>query len=101
MNAPAANGKSSFDPLGFAQQLSTRTAQKPQTVAEIQAGICAAASQPLSRATTLPAQAYTSEEFFAWEVRSTCCAGAGNAWPMSRKSRSRAIFSISICSASL
>jgi len=30
---------------------------------------------PLNRATTLPAQAYTSEEFFAWELEHVLRAG--------------------------
>jgi len=75
MNSPTANPKSSFEPLAFARQLSTRTAQAPLSLAEIQDGICAAAARPLNRATTLPAQAYTSEEFFAWEVRHLLRAG--------------------------
>ncbi len=37
-------------------------------VGEIQRAICEAAALPLSRATTLPARAYTSKEFFAWEA---------------------------------
>jgi phenylpropionate dioxygenase-like ring-hydroxylating dioxygenase large terminal subunit len=57
-----------FEPLAFARQSSLRTAQAPQSLAEIQRGICNAAAKPLSRAVTLPAQAYTSEEFFAWEM---------------------------------
>jgi phenylpropionate dioxygenase-like ring-hydroxylating dioxygenase large terminal subunit len=73
MNTPTF--KPSFEPLAFARQLNTRTAQTPQTVTEIQAGICAAASHSLSRATTLPAQAYTSEEFFAWEIQHLLRAG--------------------------
>lgn len=60
--------KPSFEPLAFARQLSTRTAQKPMLLAEIQRAICEAAKRPLARATTLPAQAYTSEGFFEWEM---------------------------------
>jgi phenylpropionate dioxygenase-like ring-hydroxylating dioxygenase large terminal subunit len=36
---------------------------------EISRGICAVAELPLARARSLPASAYTSEEFFAWEAR--------------------------------
>lgn len=68
MSSTASQWKPTFEPLAFARQSSTRTAQTPMSVAEIQGGICAAAARPLSRATTLPAQAYTSEDFFAWEV---------------------------------
>ena len=67
--------KPAFEPLAFARQLSTRTAQAPMSLAEIQGGICSAAARPLSRATTLPAQAYTSEEFFAWETKHVLRAG--------------------------
>ena len=45
--------------------------QKPQTaytVADLQRRIIATAELPLSRAQTLPSQAYTSEEFHQWEV---------------------------------
>ena len=52
-----------------------RTAQRPLTLAEIQRGITEAADLPLSRARTIPAQAYTSEEFFEWEV--TCLLRGG------------------------
>lgn len=68
MSSTAFEWKPSFEPLAFARQLSTRTAQPPLSLAQIQHGIFEAAARPLSRATTLPAQAYTSEEFFAWEV---------------------------------
>ena len=44
-------------------------------MAEIQRGITDAADLPLNRARTIPAQAYTSEEFFEWEV--TCLLRAG------------------------
>jgi phenylpropionate dioxygenase-like ring-hydroxylating dioxygenase large terminal subunit len=40
------------------------------SVEEIQRGIAEAAELPLSHARTLPADAYTSEEFFDWEVGS-------------------------------
>ena len=68
MSAIALEWKPVFEPLSFARQLSTRTAQQKLTVEEIKEGICNAASHSLKRASTLPAQAYTSEEFFAWEV---------------------------------
>ena len=60
--------KPTFEPLAFARQLSTRTAQIPLPLEAIQRGILEMAELPLARATTLPAQAYTSEEFFGWEV---------------------------------
>jgi phenylpropionate dioxygenase-like ring-hydroxylating dioxygenase large terminal subunit len=60
--------KPAFEPLAYARQLSTRTAQTPLPLEEIQRGVLETAGRELSRATTLPAQAYTSEEFFAWEV---------------------------------
>jgi phenylpropionate dioxygenase-like ring-hydroxylating dioxygenase large terminal subunit len=56
-----------FSPLAFAERASGRTAQ-PASVGEIQRGIAEAAELPLARARTLPAAAYTSEEFFDWEV---------------------------------
>jgi phenylpropionate dioxygenase-like ring-hydroxylating dioxygenase large terminal subunit len=68
MSSTAFEWKPTFGPLAFARQLSTRTAQPSLSLAEIQRGICEAAARPLNRATTLPAQAYTSEEVFAWEV---------------------------------
>jgi phenylpropionate dioxygenase-like ring-hydroxylating dioxygenase large terminal subunit len=68
MSANTFEWKPTFEPLAFARQLSTRTAQRPLSLAEIQQGICDAADRPLSRAVTLPAQAYTSEEFFTWEL---------------------------------
>lgn len=67
--------KPAFEPLAFARQSSTRTAQRPLTLAEIQHGIVEAGKLPLNRATTLPAQAYTSEEFFAWETEHVLRAG--------------------------
>ncbi len=68
MNSTTAEWAPAFDPLAFARGLSTRTAQPQLSVEEIQQGICQAGAEPLSRATTLPAQAYTSEKFFEWEV---------------------------------
>jgi phenylpropionate dioxygenase-like ring-hydroxylating dioxygenase large terminal subunit len=59
---------SAFPALAFADRASARTAQMPQSVAQIQRGIAETADLPLARARTLPAQAYTSEEFFEWEV---------------------------------
>jgi phenylpropionate dioxygenase-like ring-hydroxylating dioxygenase large terminal subunit len=75
MSSTAFDWKPVFEPLAFARQLSTRTAQTPLRLAEIQRGISEAASHPLNRATTLPAQAYTSEEFFAWELDRVLRAG--------------------------
>ena len=68
MSRTAADWKPTFEPLAYARQSSSRTAQAPLSVSEIQQGICAAAALPLNRATTIPAQAYTSEDFFDWEV---------------------------------
>ena len=68
MSSTAFEWKPVFEPLAFARQLSTRTAQPPLSLAEIQRGVLETAARPLNRATTLPAQAYTSEEFFAWEL---------------------------------
>jgi len=68
MSSTAFEWKPTFEPLAFARQLSTRTAQPPLSLAEIQRGVSETAARPLNRATTLPAQAYTSEEFFAWEL---------------------------------
>ena len=75
MSSTRLEWKPTFEPLAFARQLSTRTAQKPLPLAEIQRGICAAADRPLNRAVTLPAQSYTSEEFFAWELDHVLRAG--------------------------
>ena len=68
MSSTAFEWKPTFEPLAFARQLSTRTAQPPLSLAEIQRGVTETAARPLNRATTLPAQAYTSEDFFAWEL---------------------------------
>jgi len=68
MSSTAFEWKPAFEPLAFARQLSTRTAQPALSLAEIQRGICETAAHPLGRATTLPAQAYTSEDFFGWEL---------------------------------
>jgi phenylpropionate dioxygenase-like ring-hydroxylating dioxygenase large terminal subunit len=75
MSSTAFEWKPAFEPLAFARQLSTRTAQSPLGLPEIQRGITEAAARPLNRATTLPAQAYTSEEFFAWELDHVLYAG--------------------------
>lgn len=75
MSSTAFEWKPTFEPLAFARQSSTRTAQPPQSLADIQRGICEAAAKPLNRAVTLPAQAYTSEEFFAWEMEHLLRAG--------------------------
>ena len=75
MSTTTVEWKTAFEPLAFSRQLSTRTAQRPMSLAEIQRGICEAGRLPLNRATTLPAQAYTSEEFFAWETEHLLRAG--------------------------
>jgi phenylpropionate dioxygenase-like ring-hydroxylating dioxygenase large terminal subunit len=67
MSAPASDFQSVFPALAYAGLASNRTAQSPISLAEIQRVICEVAELPLSRARTLPAQAYTSEEFFDWE----------------------------------
>jgi phenylpropionate dioxygenase-like ring-hydroxylating dioxygenase large terminal subunit len=69
MSSTAYDWKPTFEPLSFARQLSTRTAQRPLSLADLQLGISSAATLPLNRATTLPAQAYTSEDFFEWETQ--------------------------------
>jgi phenylpropionate dioxygenase-like ring-hydroxylating dioxygenase large terminal subunit len=75
MSSTAFEWKPAFEPLAFARQWSARTAQKPLSLAEIQEGVSAAGAHPLPRATTLPAQAYTSEEFFGWEIEHLLRAG--------------------------
>src|SRR5437879_2545450 len=67
MTAHASDFPPVFPPLSFSNRTSGRTAQSPMSVEEIKRGICEAASLPLARAHTIPAQAYTSEEFFEWE----------------------------------
>ncbi|HTQ30271.1 MAG TPA: SRPBCC family protein [Opitutaceae bacterium] len=69
MTAIASNFQGVFPPLAFPNRTSARTAQPPMSVADIQRGISAAAELPLAAARTIPAQAYTSEEFFEWETR--------------------------------
>ena len=64
-----------FSPLAFASRTSARTAQSPLPVEEIIRSVVAVADLPLERASTLPAQAYTSEEFFDWETRHVLRAG--------------------------
>jgi len=67
MSATTGQFPPNFSPLAYASKTSARTAQLPLSLEEIQRGISAAAELPLARARTLPAQAYTSEEFFEWE----------------------------------
>ena len=55
------------DPLKSARG-SIRSGQPPMSVAEILAELERIADLPLSRSETLPAQAYTSQEFFDWEI---------------------------------
>jgi phenylpropionate dioxygenase-like ring-hydroxylating dioxygenase large terminal subunit len=68
MTAPPSAPPPAFPPLAFADRASARSAQPPLALAEIQGAIAAAAELPLARARTLPAAAYTSEEFFDWEI---------------------------------
>lgn len=68
MTARAEQFPPTYSPLAYAARASVRTAQPPLSVAEIQRNIVETADLPLSRARTLHAQAYTSEEFFEWEV---------------------------------
>jgi phenylpropionate dioxygenase-like ring-hydroxylating dioxygenase large terminal subunit len=68
MSATASDFPPIFSPLAFTDRLGARTAQPRASVGEIQRGITEAAELPLARARTLPAAAYTSEEFFDWEV---------------------------------
>lgn len=68
MNPVATGCKPEFEPLPFSRRPAARRARPPLSLEEIQRGVCAAADRPLARATTLPAQAYTSEEFFDWEI---------------------------------
>jgi phenylpropionate dioxygenase-like ring-hydroxylating dioxygenase large terminal subunit len=67
MNAPKSTYESVFPALAYAGLTSARTAQRPLSVEEIKRGISEAGALPLNQARTLPAQAYTSEEFFDWE----------------------------------
>ncbi len=75
MSATAETFPAVFSPLAFSARTSTRTAQPPLPLAEIQRAVLEAADQPLNLARTLPAQAYTSEEFFEWEVSQVLRAG--------------------------
>ena len=68
MSATASQFPPVFGPLAFSERTSSRTAQSPASVGELQRSILAVAELPLAQATTLPAGAYTSEEFFDWEV---------------------------------
>ena len=75
MNSTVLEWKPTFEPLAFARQLSTRTAQPPLSLHAIKDGIVDAAARPLNRSTTLLSQAYTSEDFFAWETEHLLRAG--------------------------
>lgn len=75
MSATAETFAAVFPPLAFASRNSTRTAQAPLPLPQLHAAIAAAADRPLARATTLPAQAYTSEEQFEWEITHVLRAG--------------------------
>jgi phenylpropionate dioxygenase-like ring-hydroxylating dioxygenase large terminal subunit len=68
MSATASGFPPVFSPLAFSERSGSRTAQPRASVGEIQRGIAEVAELPLARARTLPAGAYTSEEFFDWEV---------------------------------
>jgi phenylpropionate dioxygenase-like ring-hydroxylating dioxygenase large terminal subunit len=68
MSATADHFPPAFSPLAYAGLTSTRSAQAPQALESLQREIVEVADLPLSRARTLPAQAYTSEAFFEWEV---------------------------------
>jgi phenylpropionate dioxygenase-like ring-hydroxylating dioxygenase large terminal subunit len=68
MTASPASFPPAFSPLAFANRTSARTAQAPLPVAEIQRAVIETAELPLARARTLPAQAYTSEDYFDWEA---------------------------------
>lgn len=56
------------DALSFASRSNIRSAQPELSVDEILTEIQHAADLPLEESTTLPAQAYTSPDFFDWEV---------------------------------
>lgn len=75
MSANADHFPAVFPPLAFASRTSARTAQPVLSLEEIQRGIVEAAARPLAEAITLPAQAYTSEAFFDWEVQHLLRAG--------------------------
>ncbi|MCW0221167.1 MAG: Rieske 2Fe-2S domain-containing protein [Prosthecobacter sp.] len=55
-------------PLQFSNRTQVRSALPTWSVEQIQAEIQRIAQLPLTQATTLPSQAYTSQEFFDWEV---------------------------------
>ncbi|MGA3007432.1 MAG: SRPBCC family protein [Opitutaceae bacterium] len=75
MPATAADFPAVFPALAYADRTSVRTAQPSMSVEDIKRGIDEAAGLPLARARTLPAQAYTSEEFFEWETAHLLRAG--------------------------
>src|SRR3569623_3855009 len=52
----------------FTSRTTVRSALPQWSVPQIQAEIQRIAELPLAQATTLPSQAYTSQEFFDWEV---------------------------------
>lgn len=52
----------------FSSRTGVRSALPQWSVEQIQAEIQRIAELPLAKATTLPSQAYTSQEFFDWEV---------------------------------
>src|ERR1700722_3383533 len=68
MIAQASQFPESFAPPDPARHPTARFSQKPLGLDEICARISEVADLPLTRASTIPAQAYTSEEFFEWEI---------------------------------
>ena len=67
--APAASACGSLPaPTPFASRTKVRSAQPGWSVDRILAEIQRIARIPFAEATTLPAQSYTSQEFFDWEV---------------------------------
>jgi len=75
MSATPSQFPPSFSPLAYSDRASSRTAQDPASVGAIQRGILETAELPLAQARTLPAAAYTSEDFFDWEVAHLLRAG--------------------------
>ncbi|MCB1085773.1 MAG: hypothetical protein KDM63_01905, partial [Verrucomicrobiae bacterium] len=56
------------DPLEYSSRSGTRSALPEMSVDDILAEIRRVADLPLEDSITLPAQAYTSHDFFDWEV---------------------------------
>jgi phenylpropionate dioxygenase-like ring-hydroxylating dioxygenase large terminal subunit len=68
MIAQASQFPESFAPPGPGRRGAPGLSQKPLGLDEICARISEVADLPLTRASTIPAQAYTSGEFFEWEI---------------------------------